>query len=75
MSEYLPKSPNDKGPDDPFATPEGEAYMAHAELDELLTMWMKFHPGVDETDVDAAVERFREAIRRRDNPEADEPQR
>lgn len=53
-------------PRDPFANPEGEALIAYTELDELLTMWMKFHPNISAEDVDAALGRFREAIRKRD---------
>jgi hypothetical protein len=58
--------PSNQEPQDPFNNPEGSALIAYAELDELLTMWMKFHPQVAEEDVDAALVRFREAIRKRD---------
>lgn len=53
-------------PRDPFDTPEGEALIKYVELDVLLDKWIKFHPEVTREQLDDAIERFREAIEKRD---------
>jgi hypothetical protein len=63
----MPENPNpDHEPQDPFNNPKGEVLIAYVELDELLTMWMKYHPNVSREDIDKALDNFNEAVRKRD---------
>lgn len=64
MSEFPPDEP--LNPDELFDSPEFQAALAYSDLDALLAKWMQFNPGVRAEDIDTALNRFRDAIDRRD---------
>ena len=79
MTENPPNTGDDnpeqgiQDPLEPYAY-EAMAIVAIAALEEILAGWEKEYPGIRAEDVDIALARFREAIRRRDiydNPDSE----
>jgi hypothetical protein len=69
MANELPPNPDQGQPEDPFSTPQAEAELAYAELDEVLKHWEQNHPHTTWVEVRAALDAFMVRIMERDMTE------